>query len=75
MEREGAKPLKGRVARLVLLVVVSMMCVVFCVLPSNRQLERRLYLFFPDVIFSQFPTDGQMTVHFFFGRNFFRVVI
>jgi hypothetical protein len=31
MEREGAKPLEGRVARLILLVVVSV-CVVFCVL-------------------------------------------
>ncbi len=31
MEREGAKPLEGRVAQLILLVVVSV-CVVFCVL-------------------------------------------
>jgi hypothetical protein len=31
MEREGAKPLEGRVARLILLVDVSV-CVVFCVL-------------------------------------------
>ncbi len=31
MEREGANPLEGRVARLILLVVVSV-CVVFCVL-------------------------------------------
>jgi hypothetical protein len=31
MEREGAKPLEGRVAWLILLVVVSV-CVVFCVL-------------------------------------------
>jgi hypothetical protein len=31
MEREGAKLLEGRVARLILLVVVSV-CVVFCVL-------------------------------------------
>jgi hypothetical protein len=31
MEREGAKPLEGRVARLILLVVVSV-CVVVCVL-------------------------------------------
>ncbi len=31
MEREGAKPLEGRVVQLVLLVVVSV-CVVFCVL-------------------------------------------
>ncbi len=35
MEREGAKPLEGRVAQLILLVVVSV-CVVFCVLCSNR---------------------------------------
>ncbi len=31
MEREGAKPLEGRVARLILFDVVSV-CVVFCVL-------------------------------------------
>ncbi len=31
MEREGAKLLEGRVARLILLVVVSV-CVVFCIL-------------------------------------------
>jgi hypothetical protein len=31
LNREGAKPLEGRVARLILLVVVSV-CVVFCVL-------------------------------------------
>ncbi len=36
MEREGAKPLEGRVAWLILLVVVSV-CVMFCVLCSNRQ--------------------------------------
>ena len=51
MEREGAKPLEGRVAWLILLVVVSMMCVVFCALPSNRRLETTVP-FFPDVIFS-----------------------
>jgi hypothetical protein len=36
MEREGAKPLEGRVARLILLVVVSV-CVVFCVLCCGLQ--------------------------------------
>jgi hypothetical protein len=36
MERERAEPLEGRVARLILLVVVSA-CVVFCVLCSNQR--------------------------------------
>ncbi len=72
MERERAKPLEGRVARVILLVVVSMMCVVFCVLPSNQQLETTVP-FFSDVIFSSFQlTAGQLYV-FFSGRNFFRL--
>jgi hypothetical protein len=53
MKREQAKPLEGRVAWLILLVVVSMICVVFCVLPSNQQLEMT-EPFFLDVIFSSF---------------------
>ncbi len=64
MEREGAKPLEGRVARLILLVVVSMMCVVFCVLPSNQRLETTVP-FFSGRNFFQFPTDGRTTVCFF----------
>jgi hypothetical protein len=69
MEREGAKPLEGRVARLILLVVVSMMCVVFCVLPSNQWLETTVP-FFPDVIYSSFQmTAGRLYV-FCSGRNY-----
>ncbi len=65
MEREGAKPLEGRVAWLILLVVVSMMCVVFCVLPSNQQLEKTVPFLFPDVIFSSFQlTAGQLYAFF-----------
>ncbi len=70
MEREGAKPLEGRVARLILLVVVSMMSVVFCVLPSNQRLEMTVP-FFSGRNFFQFPTDGWTTVRFFFPVVFF----
>jgi hypothetical protein len=65
MEREGAKPLEGRVAWLILLVVVSMMCVVLCVLPSNRQLEMTVPFCYGRNFF-QFPTDGRTTVRVFF---------
>jgi hypothetical protein len=63
MEREGAKLLEGRVARLILLVVVSMMCVVFCVLCSNQWPDD--CIFFSGHNFFQFPTDGQTIVPFF----------
>ena len=56
MEREGAKPLEGRVARLILLVVVSV-CVVFCVLCSNQRPDD-LYLFFQVIFFSSFVIIG-----------------
>ncbi len=56
MEREGAKPLEGRVARLILLVVVSV-CVVLCVLCSNRQPDDCTF-FFQVVIFSSFVIIG-----------------
>ncbi len=56
MEREGAKPLEGRVARLILLVVVSV-CVVFCVLCSNQQPDDCTF-FSPVVIFSGFVIIG-----------------
>ncbi len=49
MEREGAKPLEGRVARLILLVVVSV-CVVCCVLSTVP--------FFLVVILSNFVIIG-----------------
>ncbi len=55
MEREGAKPLEGRVAQLILLVVVSV-CVVFCVLCSNQRPDN--CTFFPDVIISSFVIIG-----------------
>ena len=44
MERKGAKPLEGRVAQLILLVVVSV-CVVFCVLCSNRRPDDCTFFF------------------------------
>ncbi len=56
MEREGAKLLEGRVARLILLVVVSV-CVVFCILRSNRQPDNCTF-FSPVVIFSSFVIIG-----------------
>ncbi len=55
MEREGAKPLEGRVARLILLVVVSV-CVVFYVLCSNQQPDD--CPFFPVIILSSFLIIG-----------------
>jgi hypothetical protein len=90
MEREGAKPLEDRVARLILLVVVSV-CVVFCVLGSNQRPDDCAFL--SGLNFIQFCnnwcsyfdtidgylrfilTVGQTTVPFFSGRNFFQVVI
>ncbi len=65
MEREGAKLLEGRVARLILLVVVSMMCVVFCILPSNRQLEMTVP-FFSGRNFSSFQLTAGQLYNFFF---------
>ncbi len=55
MEREWAKPLEGRVARLILLVVVSV-CVVFCVLCSNQRPDD--CTFFLVVIISSFVIIG-----------------
>jgi hypothetical protein len=87
MEREGAKTLEGRVARLILLVVVSV-CVVFCVLCSNKRSDDCTF-FFSGQIFFQFcnnwcsyfdttdgylrfiSTVGQTTVPFFFLIVFF----
>ncbi len=82
MEREGAKPLEGRVAQLILLVVVSVCCVLCFVLQPTTI---RLYFFFSGRNFIQFcnnwcsyfdttdgylrfiSTVGQTTVPFFFG--------
>jgi hypothetical protein len=63
MEREGAKPLEGRVAWLILLVVVSV-CVVFCVLCSTD--DRTTVPFFPVVILSSFVIIG---VHILTGQT------
>ncbi len=85
MEREGAKPLEGRVVRLTLLVVVSV-CVVFCVLCSNQRPD--ICTFFPILILYSFVRIGfciltRQTViwdlfqpsarrlYLFSGRNFF----
>ncbi len=77
MEREGAKPLEGRVAWLILLVVVSV-CVVFCVLCSNCTLFFSGHNFFQfcnnwcsyfdmtDGYLRFISTVGQTTVRFFF---------
>ncbi len=85
MEREGAKPLEGRVAWLILLVVVSV-CVVLCVLCSNQRPDD--CTFFSGRDFFQFcnnwcpyydmtdgylrfiSTVGQTTVPFFSGSIF-----
>ncbi len=80
MEREGAKPLEGKVAWLILLVVVSE-CVVFCVLCSNWPpddctfFSGRNFIQFCNNWCSYFDTTdgylrfistvGQMTVPFF----------
>ncbi len=70
MERERAKPLEGRVARLILLVVVSVMCVVFCVLCSNRRPDD--CTFFPGAFFSSFQLTARL-LYFFSGCNFFLI--
>ncbi len=89
MEREGAKLLEGRVAWLILLVVVSV-CVVFCVLCFNWQPDN--FPLFSGRIFIQFcnnwssyfdGTDGYLrfistisqTTVLFFWSYFFPVVI
>ncbi len=74
MEREGAKPMEGRVARLILLVLVSMMCVVFLFF-ALQPTTRDDCTFFSGRNFFQFPTDGQTTVRFLFPVVIFPVVI
>ncbi len=87
IEWEGAKPLEGRVAWLILLVVVSpCVCYVLCFVLQPT--TRRLYLLSPVVFFSSFVIIGvgiltQQTVIWVFFQPlarqlyllFFRVVI
>jgi hypothetical protein len=61
MEREGAKPLEGGVARLILLVVVSV-CVVCCVLCSIQ-----INLVFSSVTISHILKNENYELWFFGG--------